>query len=146
MNPRHTLPTLLTASLLALAAHAAAAGIEPGQWEFSVKTDVEGLPPAQHPLKLARCISNQDADNLLKLLPLAPGATPDTCSVTERHQTGSKLTYRISCPGMPSVTTTGEATLAGAALNGAATSRLDAVSYHKQLQQSYSGKRTGPCR
>lgn len=136
---------VLAALAAACMGGAQAAGVEPGQWEFSVKTDVEGMPPAQHPLKLKKCLSEKDAANPLQFLPLAPGATPETCSVKTQKQSGARLHYVLDCPGMPNVSTTGDATLNGTSLSGVATTHLDSVTYKKQLSQQYSGKRTGKC-
>lgn len=135
----------MLAGLLACVGNVWAAGAEPGQWEFSVKTSVEGMPPSQHPLKLKKCLSAQDVANPLKLLPLAPGATPEGCTLGEQKLNGNKLSYSMSCPGMPSVSTSGEATIGAASITGSAHSKLDAVSYKKQLEQQYSGKRLGKC-
>lgn len=136
---------VLAALAAACVGGAQAAGVEPGQWEFSVKTDLQDMPPSQHPLKLKKCLSEKDAANPLQFLPLAPGATPETCSVKEQKQSGAKLHYVLDCPGMPNVTTTGDATVNGASLSGSAITHLDSVTYKKQLTQQYSGKRTGKC-
>jgi hypothetical protein len=125
--------------------HAYASGVEPGMWEFSVKTDLQDMPPSQHPLKLKKCLSDKDAANPVQFLPLAPGATPETCSVKEQKQSGAKLHYVLECPGMPNVTTTGEATIAAGNISGNAVTRLESVTYKKQLTQQYSGKRIGKC-
>ena len=122
-----------------------AAGVEPGEWEFSVKTDLQDMPPSQHPLKLKKCLSEKDAANPLQFLPLAPGATPETCSVKEQKPNGNKLHYVLDCPGMPNVMTTGEATIAAGNISGNAVTRLESVTYKKQLTQQYSGKRIGKC-
>ena len=122
-----------------------AAGVEPGAWEFSVKTDLQDMPPSQHPLKLKKCLSEKDAANPLQFLPLAPGATPETCSVKEQKPNGNKLHYVLDCPGMPNVMTTGEATIAAGNISGNAVTRLESVTYKKQLTQQYSGKRIGKC-
>jgi len=122
-----------------------ATGVEPGEWEFSVKTDLQDMPPSQHPLKLKKCLSEKDVANPLQFLPLAPGATPETCSVKEQKPNGNKLHYVLDCPGMPNVTTTGEATIAAGNISGNAVTRLESVTYKKQLTQQYSGKRIGKC-
>ena len=122
-----------------------ATGVEPGEWEFSVKTDLQDMPPSQHPLKLKKCLSEKDVANPLQFLPLAPGATPETCSVKEQKQSGAKLHYVLECPGMQNVTTTGEATIAAGNISGNAVTRLESVTYKKQLTQQYSGKRIGKC-
>ena len=85
-----------------------AAGAEPGQWEFSVKTEVEGMPPSQHPLvlKMCRC---QGCWQSAASLPMVPGATPEGCTSGEPKQQGGKTAYSYNCPGMPAVTATGEA-------------------------------------
>lgn len=136
---------MVLAFVAASVGHVYAAGVEPGEWEFSVKTDLQDMPPSQHPLKLKKCISEKDAANPLQFLPLAPGATPETCSVKEQKPNGNKLHYVLDCPGMPNVTTTGEATIAAGNISGNAVTRLESVTYKKQLTQQYSGKRIGKC-
>ncbi len=130
--------TLLSGSVFA-------AGAEPGQWEFSVKTEVEGMPPSQHPLVLKKCVAAKDAGNLLKLLPLVPGATPEGCTSGEPKQQGGKTAYSYNCPGMPAVAATGEASIGVSAISGVTHAKLDSVTYKKQLEQHYSGKRVGKC-
>jgi hypothetical protein len=122
-----------------------AAGVEQGEWEFSVKTDLQDMPPSQHPLKLKKCLSEKDAANPLQFLPLAPGATPETCSVKEQKQSGAKLHYVLECPGMPNVTTTGDVSITAGNISGNAVTHLESVTYKKQLTQQYSGKRIGKC-
>lgn len=135
----------MMAGVAMLSANAFATGAEAGQWEFSVKTEVEGMPPSQHPLLLKKCIGAKDAGNLLKLLPLVPGATPEGCSAGEPKQQGGKQAYSYTCPGMPSVTASGEASIGASSISGVTHAKLDSVTYKKQLEQHYSGKRLGKC-
>ena len=137
---------MVLAFVVASVGHVYAAGVEPGEWEFSVKTDLQDMPPSQHPLKLKKCLSDKDAANLLHYLPLAPGATPETCTVKEQKQNGTKLHYVVQCTGMPNVTTSGDASVAAGNLIGHAVTNLESATYKKQLTQQYTGKRIGKCR
>lgn len=135
----------MIASAVLLSGNAFAAGAEAGEWEFSVKTEVEGMPPSQHPLLLKKCVAAKDVANLLKLLPLVPGATPEGCSAGEPKQQGGKTAYSYNCAGMPAVAAAGEASIGASAISGVTHAKLDSVTYKKQLEQHYSGKRVGKC-
>ncbi len=131
---------------LAVSPVAFSAGIEAGQWEFSVKNEMEGLPPPQHALKLSKCIDKADAANLLKVVPLVPGATPDSCELSNQKANGSRTSFSLSCSGYPQVKGEGEVQLAGASLSGSTKSLLDSNTYQKHLTQTFTGKRVGACK
>lgn len=131
---------------LAVSPVAVSAGIDAGQWEFSVKNEMEGMPPPQHPLKLMRCIDKADTANLLKVVPLVPGATPDSCELSNQKATGGRTSFSLSCSGYPQVKGEGEVQLSATALSGSTRSLLDSNTYKKHLTQTFSGKRVGACK
>ncbi|WP_137937046.1 DUF3617 family protein [Chitinivorax sp. B] len=132
--------------LLGFSSAVTAAGVQPGQWEFTIKNEMEGLPPAQHPLKLNRCIATVDVDNLLKIVPMVPGAMPDGCEIVNRKDVAGKITYNMNCFGYPKVTAEGSVQLAATSITGSTKSVLDSNTYKKNLVQTYSGKRMGDCK
>ncbi|MBB5018209.1 hypothetical protein HNQ59_001494 [Chitinivorax tropicus] len=132
--------------LLSAASASAVAGVQAGQWEFTVKNEMEGLPPSQHPLKLNKCIAAEDVDNLLKIVPMVPGATPDSCEVANRKDVAGKATFTLNCIGYPKVSAEGAAQLGATSVSGNTKAVLDSNTYKKNLNQTYTGKRMGDCK
>lgn len=136
---------LLFAALLAPAL-AAADNIEPGNWEFSVNVQAEGLgafQPKQGPIVQQRCISAEEAANPAKVMGDA-GARGD-CQFTNQHDTGSEFTFEVQCTGRIPVRGSGKMRYGAQTIDGDLNLDGDAQGMQFKTQSHVSARRIGPC-
>jgi len=68
--------------------------VEPGNWELTVTTSVEGMPQPIGPITQPRCISAEDARDPSRVIGARAG-----CEFTNRRDTGSVFTFDVNCSG-----------------------------------------------
>jgi uncharacterized protein DUF3617 len=132
----------LTAVLLFLATSTLVrADVDPGNWEFTMTTTVEGMPGNVGPVTQTRCLSAEDARDPSRVL--GPGGG-SACEFSNRNDTGTVFSFEISCSGqLP--------------MRGSGTVRYSANTMNADVQLSASGaqnfvtrsnisaRRLGPC-
>src|SRR5262249_24743790 len=90
--------TILLCWLLPLAAaHAAEALIEPGEWKVTSPTVINGA--AQPPQAKSRCITPEQANDVVKTFGPVSGTINSTCADPDIQTTGRTLTWRLTCRG-----------------------------------------------
>src|SRR5260221_11321928 len=77
------------------AAAPAFADVEPGNWELTVTTTVDGMPGPMAPVTRSRCISPAEAKDPSQLL---GGAE---CEFSNRRDSGSEITFNAASRGRP---------------------------------------------
>lgn len=89
----HMRPTaLLACSALALLAGCATNPMQPGQWEMTLTSTVDGIPQKLPPARA--CVTRKDIDDPIRTLPRPDG----TCTLANvQRQYGGKATYDIEC-------------------------------------------------
>jgi hypothetical protein len=80
--------------------------IEPGQWQITSRTVMNGAaaPPTVRP----RCITPEQAGDLTKTFGPAVGTINSTCTPAEFETTGKKLSWRLECRGQMDMAVVGE--------------------------------------
>ena len=82
--------------LLALPAAPALAGVQPGNWEFTVDVALQGTSGTSGPIVKTRCISEADARDPQKVI---SEAGQNGCAFSDTHDTGAEYTFSIECTG-----------------------------------------------
>lgn len=100
-------------SLLALAQ---TLNLQPGKYETISEISMPGSPVKPSPTTGTACITAKDVEGRWgQNLPSAPGST---CTVSDYHQDGNKVTLTRTCTGQDTVTQRGEVTFAGTSYSG----------------------------
>jgi hypothetical protein len=98
--------TLFSLPLIFSAARADDLRIEPGQWQITSKTVMNGAAVA--PTVRPRCITPEQAGDLTKTFGPAVGTINSTCKPAEFETAGKKLRWRLDCRGQMDMAVVGE--------------------------------------
>jgi hypothetical protein len=131
----------LLAAAIALTPLAAAAAIEPGEWEFaSVATS--GLLPQPQRLTFKRCIRPDEAQNPDRWM--ADPGQPD-CKLTPGPKSGDTYTWTMQCPH-GNIRATGSARLLRSTMDGETSMTGELQGQKFEIRTKVTGKRLGPCK
>ncbi len=75
---------------------AAPPNMQPGNWEISMKIQVEGVPFPMPPIKTTHCYTKQDLEDNSKTLPSGSGKKND-CEVKDMKVAGNSATWNLVC-------------------------------------------------
>ena len=131
------------ALLAALAAFAggALADIEPGHWEMTVTTSVEGMPGGMAPVTQARCLTREDARDPTRLVGAGAG-----CEFSNRRDTGSEITFNVACTGQVPMSGGGAVRYTAQSVDGALELTANLGNQSLLTRSRLSGKRLGDCK
>lgn len=126
-----------------LLAPAAVAGVDPGNWEFTVEVSISGNTTSSGPIVKTRCIGDADARDPQKVL-ADSGATG--CKFLNTHDTGSEYTFTIDCGGgaVP-VHGSGHVSYTADTLEGAIDLVADQPNLSITTHSNLRARRLGPC-
>ncbi|MBN1256010.1 MAG: DUF3617 domain-containing protein [Deltaproteobacteria bacterium] len=128
------LGTVVLVSIALVIIHAwAEPQMNPGKWEITTTTEMEGMPPQTQ--THTQCIS---ADNMI---PMSEDANQE-CQVTDLTTQGNTVSWRISCSG-GKMNGTGSVTYNGDSMHG--TMSMIIEPYGTRVHNKLSGRRIGPC-
>lgn len=115
----------------------ALADIQPGNWEITATTEVQGI---REPTTMVqtRCLTEAEARDPSRIFGASPGAR---CQFSERNDTGSVYTFRITCEGQGAIRGTGRVRYSGASLDGELELKSDTLSAASRI----TGRRLGAC-
>jgi hypothetical protein len=115
----------------------ARADIEPGNWELSATTVVQGI---REPTSIVqtRCLTAEEARDPSRLFGSSPGAK---CQFTNRNDTGSVFTFEISCNAQPPLRGSGSIRYGREVLEG----ELELKTEHFATRSRIAGRRLGSC-
>ncbi len=88
---------LCTLLLLTVPARAEDLTIEPGQWNVTSQTVMNGA--ATQPTVKGRCLTPEQASDVVKTFGPAMGTVNSTCKPAEFETRGRKLKWRLECRG-----------------------------------------------
>jgi hypothetical protein len=131
------------ASLLAATAvPALAAGIEPGEWEFT-STSLSALFPTPQTATFRRCIRPEEAANPDRWMS-DPGKQSD-CKLTPRAKTANTYSWQMECPSAK-MRGTGTARMTASTMEGETVMNGEVQGQKFELRTKVTGKRVGPCK
>lgn len=127
---------MLRGLIFLLAAFPAWADLEPGYWEITARTEVEGV---QDPKAFTHthCLKAEDAKDPSGLF----GASGTKCEFTDKTDTGSVMTFKVVCGMEPPVRGAGSVSYARESLNGNLEIRLENLVTRSHI----TGRRIGGC-
>ncbi len=133
--------TSLAVTLFAAPLTLAAAGMTPGQYEYTVKINMPGAPsmPAQ---TLQRCLTAKDvAGDKGFEVPPSPGSD---CQIKDLTQTGGQFAYKVACtkPEKMDGTVKGTHTPTGMTMD----MTMTMAGAPGPIMQSISARRVGDCK
>ena len=118
-----------SASLLLVIAFNAWADVEPGNWEISATTQLQGIKEPTGFVQ-TRCLSAEDArDPRLG------------CEFSNRNDNGSVFTFNVSCGGQAPIRGSGSVRYSRNSLDGELELKLDDLVTHSRI----TGRRIGGC-
>ncbi|HEX9397167.1 MAG TPA: DUF3617 family protein [Burkholderiales bacterium] len=132
--------SLFLLPLLALPV-AAWADPEPGNWELTVTTQMEGMAQPIGPIAKTQCLTAEDARNPSRVL--NPGS--GTCEFSNRSESGGTYSFDVSCTGQFPMVGTGKVNYGTQTMSGELD--LTAVVSNKKVgvNSRIGGRRLGPC-
>jgi hypothetical protein len=106
--------------LLAVAsASASAQDIQAGLWKISLQSSVTATPGWKpEPYELTQCLTEADARNPAQLLTGMGSQGVTGCEFANRHSSGSRISFDLTCAGQLGITGHGEMSVSAAALEG----------------------------
>ena len=131
------------AGLIALAlACAAAAALDPGEWEFT-SVSSSALFPKPQTSSFKRCIRQEDAADPERWMSNA-GEKSD-CKLTPTTKTPDTYTWTMECP-KANMRGSGSARMRGATLEGESHMTGEAQGQKFDVRTKVTGRRIGPCK
>ena len=131
----------LLATAMTLVPLAAAAAIEPGEWEFTSVATSALLPQAQR-VTFKRCIRPEEAQNPDRWM--ADTGQPD-CKLTPGPKNAETYTWTMQCPH-GNIRGTGSARLSRTSMDGETSMTGEMQGQKFEIRTKGTGKRLGPCK
>jgi hypothetical protein len=122
---------------LAIVMPVAHADIEPGNWEITASTTVQGIKEPTSFMQ-TRCITAEEARDPSHLFGPSAGAR---CQFTNRNDTGSVFSFEIACSGQPPFRGSGSVRYARDLLEGELELKTDDFVTRSRI----AGRRLGGC-
>lgn len=131
---------------LTFASIAGAEDIQPGLWEITLDTRVDGVAGfSPGPTTMQQCLTAADAANPGRVLgPLSnPGASG--CTYTNRNYAGSSFRFSMTCAGALSLHTEGEVSYSATRMSGNITTTGNLMGQATRFSSAISARRLGGC-
>jgi hypothetical protein len=123
--------------VLSLFAWVAWADIDPGNWELTATTELQGIKePAS--FTQTRCLTPEDARDPSRLFGSSPGAG---CQFLNRNDTGSVFTFEIECGSPQPIRGSGSVRYKRDSLEGELELKTDIFAARSRI----NGRRIGGC-
>ena len=122
--------------ILLLAASPAWADLEPGNWEITARTEVQGV---QDPKAYTHthCLTREDAADPGGLF----GSRGTSCEFLNKNDNGSVMTFDVACATQPPLRGSGKVSYSSQTLEGDLELRLEGFTTRSHI----SGRRLGGC-
>ena len=121
-----------------VAAHAA---IDPGNWEFSLESPLQGN--ANGPVVKQRCLTPEEAADPQRVLAEARGS--DKCQLSNVVDSGSDYKFDVACTGNVPVHGSGSVRYTPTTLDGEVDLIGETRGLRLKTRSFVSGRRLGPC-
>lgn len=126
------------------AAFAAAAEMQPGLWEITMKVDMAGMPQgAMQPQVMRHCYTKKDLEDGKRTI---PQSDDKNCQLKDYKLQGNTATWTMECKGENAMTATGTMTMGSTSYSGTMKSKMKHNGETMEMNQSWSGKRVGDCK
>lgn len=126
----------LLASLTSIPAQAAEIDMKPGMWQWTMTTEMKGMPFALPPTTYSSCTTTED------LVPKQP-KEPKGCKMLENKISGNDVTWKMECNGEGGqALSEGKMTYSGTTAKG----EVQVTTQGMAMTSKISGLRTGECK
>ena len=122
--------------LLLLAASTAWADLEPGNWEITARTEVQGVQDSKA-FTQTQCLTREDAADPGRIF----GSRGTSCEFLNKNDNGSVMTFDVACSTQPPLKGSGRVSYSPHSLQGDLELRLEGFSTRSHI----SGRRLGSC-
>ena len=112
------------------------AEVEPGNWEITARTEVQGVADPKAFTHM-HCLTAEDARDPGRLF----GNRGTSCEFSNRNDTGSVLTFEVACATQPPVRGSGSVRYARHSLEGDLELKLEGLVTRSRI----TGRRLGGC-
>ena len=127
--------------LAALVAGAAEARVEPGNWEFTLDSPLQGNGNGG-PIVRQRCVTAEEASDPAKVL---AEARDKRCQLSNLHDTGAEYTFDVACTARVPLRGSGTVRYNASSLEGAIDLVGETQGLRLKTRSFVSGRRLGPC-
>jgi len=124
-----------------LAPLAARADLEPGRWEITATTQMEGMPQPIGPITRMECLDSRAASDPGSVL----GTGAGTCEFSNRREDGGTYTFDVVCTGAFPMRGTGSVRYDPRALQGSLSLGADVSGKRISMNSTVIGRRIGDC-
>ena len=131
----------VAALLLLFVSSTAHAAIEPGNWEFSVDSPLQGN--VNGPVVKQRCLTPEEAADPQKVLAEARGS--DKCQLSNVRDSGSDYQFDVACTGRVPIHGSGNVRYTPTTLDGEIDLIGETQGLRLKTRSFVSGRRLGPC-
>ena len=131
----------VAALLLLFVSSTAHAAIEPGNWEFSVDSPLQGN--VNGPVVKQRCLTPEEAADPQKVLAEARGS--DKCQLSNVRDSGSDYQFNVACTGRVPIHGSGNVRYTPTTLDGEIDLIGETQGLRLKTRSFVSGRRLGPC-
>ena len=124
-------------------APAALAGVDPGNWEFTVDVSISENASSSGPIVKTRCISEAEARDPQKVI---AEANSSGCEFSNANDTGSEYTFSVDCRGgsVP-VHGNGRVSYTAQTMQGVIDLVAEQANLRITTHSKLSARRLGPC-
>jgi hypothetical protein len=138
MKTHMLFPALIAVVLLMTGLAGAGPNINPGLWEFTTETQMQGAGNMQVPSEThTQCLTPDD------LVPMSQNASQE-CQISNVVTRGDTITWDIVCGGQGGqMAGTGQVTYHGDTMEGSMSMTISGT--NMQLSNAITGRRIGPC-
>ncbi len=134
-----TLLGVAAALLLAWSGLALAQGMEDGQWEITMTTEMPGMPFTPPPMKYKTCVTKEN------MVPQQQQKNQD-CKMLENKVSGNTVTWLMECTSKEGSTRSkGKITYADNGMDGSFLTTVKDGKETMEMKSTMKGKRLGPC-
>jgi hypothetical protein len=126
---------------LLLAPLGAHADIEPGSWEITATTQMEGMPQPIGPISRTECLTADAAGDPGRVL----GTGTGSCEFSNRRQSGDTYSFDVSCGGAFPMRGTGSVRYGRQSLDGRLDLGAEVQGKRIGMNSRVSGRRLGAC-
>jgi hypothetical protein len=113
------------------------ADIDPGMWELTATTEMQGIKEPTS-FTQTRCLTPEDARDPSRLFGSSPGAR---CEFVNRNDSGAVFTFEIVCNSQQPIRGSGRVRYGPREIDGELELRMDQFSARSRI----SGRRIGGC-
>jgi hypothetical protein len=122
--------------IVLLAASPAWADLEPGNWEITARTEVQGVQDPK-PVTLSHCLSREQAADPASLF----GNSGTSCEFLNKNDNGSVMTFDVACATQPPVKGSGRVSYSSQSLEGDLELKVEGFATRSHI----TGRRLGGC-